>query len=306
MSTPPLIFDPSLLNVRRNRAAPTADAHDFLLARVADDFADRLVAINRTFPVAADVGSHHGVLARRLAGLAGIEKVVSVDSAADLLARAPAPRVLADIEALPFADASLDLVVSALSLHFANDLPGTLLQIRRALRPDGLFLGALLGGETLAELRRAFLEAEAERDGGVSPRVAPFADVRELGALLQRAGFALPVADADTVTVTYADPLALVRELKAMGASNALRERRRTPLRRATFLRALELYAEQCSLPNGRVKATFEIVTLTGWVPHESQQKPLRPGSAAVRLADALGTVEQSAGEAVVPPKPRG
>jgi SAM-dependent methyltransferase len=305
MSTPPLIFDPSALNLQRNRAAPAAEAHDFLLTRIADDFADRLVAINRAFPLAADIGSHHGVLARRLAGVAGIGTIVSVDSAAQLLAKAPHPRVLADIEALPFADGALDLAVSALALQFVNDLPGTLLQIRRALRPDGLFLGALLGGETLIELRRAFLQAEAEREGGASPRVAPFADVRELGALLQRAGFALPVADADTVTVTYADPLALVRELKAMGASNALAERRRAPMRRATFLRALELYGEQFSLPNGRVKATFEIVTLTGWVPHESQQKPLRPGSAAVRLADALGTVEQSAGETVRPPKLR-
>jgi hypothetical protein len=172
-----------------------------------------------------------------------------------------------------------------------------LVQIRRALKPDGLLLAALLGGATLNELRSALLLAEAELEGGASPRVAPFADVRNLGALLQRAQFALPVADAETVTVTYPDPLALMRELRAMGASNALIARRRTPLRRATLMRAAEIYFDRFGLPNGRIPATFEIVTLTGWAPHESQQQPLAPGSATQRLADALGTAEHPAGE---------
>jgi NADH dehydrogenase [ubiquinone] 1 alpha subcomplex assembly factor 5 len=195
--------------------------------------------------------------------------------------------------------------VSGLRLQLVNDLPGALVQIRRALKPDGLLLAALLGGNTLVELRTALLAAEEELEGGVSPRVAPFADVRDLGALLQRAGFALPVVDSDTVTVTYADPLALMRELKAMGAGNALVARKRLPLRRATLMRAVAIYRDRFGLPGGRVPATFEIVTLTGWAPHESQQKPLQPGSARTRLADALGTREQSAGDTAAPRRRR-
>ena len=204
------------------------------------------------------------------------------------LRRAPLA-VAADEEALPFRDGSLDLVVSALSLQFVNDLPGTLVQIRRALKPDGLFLAALVGGDTLTELRQAFAAAEAEIEGGVSPRVAPFADLRDLGALLQRAGFALPVTDVDRLTVRYASPLALMHDLRRMGATNALVERRRTPLRRATLARMMEIYGERFADPDGRMRATFEIVWLSGWAPHESQQQPLRPGSAQPRLADALG-----------------
>jgi SAM-dependent methyltransferase len=188
-------------------------------------------------------------------------------------------------------------VVSALALQFVNDLPGTLIQIRRALRPDGLFLAAMIGGDSLAELREAFAQAEAEVEGGVSPRVAPFADLRDLGALLQRAGFALPVTDVDRLTVRYASPLALMHDLRRMGAGNALSERRRTPLRRATLRRVLEIYAERFADPDGRIRATFEIVWLSGWAPHESQQQPLKPGSAKTRLADALRAQEISAGE---------
>jgi NADH dehydrogenase [ubiquinone] 1 alpha subcomplex assembly factor 5 len=204
--------------------------------------------------------------------------------------------VRADEEALPFRNRSLDLVVSALALQLVNDLPGTLLQVRQALKPDGLLLAAILGGATLHELRTALFLAEEEVEGGASPRVAPFADVREVGLLLLRAGFALPVVDTESVTVTYPDALALMRELKAAGVANALRARRRRPLRRETLARALHHYAQRFGLPTGRVPATFEIVTLTGWAPHESQQQPLRPGSATVRLADALGTVERRLG----------
>jgi SAM-dependent methyltransferase len=198
---------------------------------------------------------------------------------------------------LPFRDGSLDLVVSALALQFVNDLPGTLIQIRRALKPDGLFLAAMIGGDSLTELRSAFAEAEAEVEGGVSPRVAPFADLRDLGALLQRAGFALPVTDVDRVTVRYASPLALMHDLRRMGAGNALIERRHAPLRRATLDRALDIYAARFADADGRIRATFEIVWLSGWAPHESQQQPLAPGSAKTRLADALRTREISAGE---------
>jgi SAM-dependent methyltransferase len=217
--------------------------------------------------------------------------------AADALAGARAVAagelaVAADEEAQPFRDASLDLVVSALALQFVNDLPGTLIQVRRALRPDGLLLAALAGGDTLTELRQAFAAAEAEIEDGISPRVAPFADLREMGALLQRAGFALPVTDVDRLTVRYASPIALMHDLRRMGATNPLVDRRRRPLKRAVLERMTEVYGERFSDPDGRIRATFEIVWLSGWAPHESQQKPLAPGSARQRLADVLGTTE--------------
>lgn len=295
-NAPMEVFDRRLVTERRERAAPEAEAHEFLLARAADEIIDRLAFVNRKFPVAAVVGAHHGLVARRLGQVRSIGAVIAVESAPALLAQCPAPKVLADEELLPFRDGALDLVVSALSLQLVNDLPGTLVQIRRALKPDGLFLAAMLGGETLRELREALLLAEAEVEGGASPRVAPFADVRDLGGLLQRAGFALPVADTDLVTVTYDSPLKLMQDLRGMGGTNALVARRRTPLKRATLFRMLEIYADRFG-SGRRVPATFEIVTLTGWVPHESQQKPLRPGSAQARLADALGVKEHKTGE---------
>lgn len=299
------IFDRRLLVQRRNRVADRAGEHDFLLARVADDLVERLGVIKRRFPVVLNLGAYHGLLGRRLRRLPGVELVIDAEPAARLLAQCDGPRVQADEEALPFADQSLDLVVSGLALQFVNDLPGALVQIRRALKPDGLLLAAMLGGATLSELRTALLLAEEEMEGGASPRVAPFADVRDLGALLQRAQFALPVADADVVTVTYPNALALMHELRAMGATNVLYARRKAPLRRATLARALEIYSDRFGRANSRVPATFEIMTLTGWAPHESQQKPLQPGTAKVRLADVLGTHEQTTGESAQPDKPR-
>lgn len=291
------IFDRALLQHRRDRVARNVEGHDFLLERVASDFAERLALIKRTFPVAVNLGAHHGLVSQRIRGISGIEVLIDMDRSAALLSRCEGLRVVADEEALPFAPASLDLVVSGLSLHLVNDLPGTLLQLRRALKPDGLLLAALLGGETLRELRQAWLAAEAEVTGGASPRVAPFADVRDLGALLQRAGFALPVVDAETVTVSYNSPLALMRELKAMGASNMLSARRKSPVTRRLLLRAAEVYGERFAQADGRVPATFEILTLTAWGPDESQPKPLRPGSARARLADALGVSERKLSE---------
>ncbi|CAN0271737.1 unnamed protein product [Phaeothamnion confervicola] len=279
MASSPLIFDRKLLRARRARAAALGPA-TFLLDRVADDMADRLSAVLRTFEVAADVATPGDAVRRALAG--------KVSSFAD---------AVTDDEVLPFREGSLDLVVSGLGLQFVNDLPGTLIQIRRALKPDGLFMAALIGGDSLVELREAFGVAETEVEGGVSPRVAPFADLRDLGALLQRAGFALPVTDVDRVTVRYSDPLALMHDLRKMAATNALVERRRTPLKRATLRRMFEIYSERFADADGRVRATFEIVWLSGWVPHESQQKPLAPGSAKTRLADALKTQELPAGE---------
>jgi SAM-dependent methyltransferase len=286
-----MVFDRMLLRARRRRALALG-AETFLIDRVAADLAERLDAVLRAFPVAVDLGTPTDALRRALAGRKSVGTVVSA---------AQPPRedldVAADEEALPFRDASLDLVVSALALQFVNDLPGTLIQIRRALKADGLFLAALLGGDTLTELRQAFAAAEADIEGGASPHVAPFADVRALGGLLQRAGFALPVTDVDRLTVRYASPFALMTELRRMGATNALVERRRAPLRRATLLRMAEIYAGRYADADGRIRATFEVVWLSGWAPHESQQKPLRPGSAQARLADALGVRERSTGE---------
>lgn len=293
------IFDRTLLRQRRNRAAAGFGQFDFLIRRAADDIAGRIAAANRSFPVAADLGARGGSLARAIAGEGiGEDKiglVISADMSLSMLAHAPGPRMVADEEALPFAPASLHLVTSILSLHAANDLPGALIQIRRALKPDGLFMAAIFGGETLTELRQSFAAAEIEMEGGLSPRVAPFADLRDIGGLLQRAGFALPVADTDRVTVRYRDPIRLLADLRGMGETNAMTERRRTPLRRATLMRAMEIYREKFGLPDGRVPATFDIVIATGWAPHESQQKPLRPGSAEARLADALGSTERKA-----------
>lgn len=297
MNGPHQIFDTELAVRRRERAAAGASAHQFLLDRVAEDLAERLGIVKRDFPVGLNLGAYHGVLSRRLAGLSSVRTMIDLEAAPSLLARCPGATVLAQPELLPFGDNTLDLVVSGLALQLINDLPGTLLQIRRALKPDGLLLAAMLGGETLTELRQAWLAAEDEIEGGASPRVAPFADLRDVGALLQRAGFALPVVDSDLVRVTYPTPLALMRELKAMGASNMLAARRRKPIRRETLVRASIIYQEKFGLTDGRIPATFEIITLTAWAPHESQQKPLRPGSATARLADALGVTEMSAGE---------
>jgi SAM-dependent methyltransferase len=306
MSGAPTIFDSALLRNRRNRRAGQAGAHDFLLARVADDFAERLSIVRRTFPLAANVGAYHGVVSRRLSQTDTIGAIVDVEASPALLAQCDGPRVLADSEVLPFAPDSLDLIVSGLAWQLVNDIPGVLAQARRALKPDGLLIAAFLGGETLKELREAWLVAEAEILGGASPRVAPFADVRDLGGLLQRAGFALPVADSDVFRVTYAEPLAMMRELQGMAASNMLVERRRVPVTRGLLMRACEIYAERFALPDGRIPATFEIITLTAWVPHDSQQKPLKPGSAQMRLAQALGVKEHGAGEtAPISPKDR-
>lgn len=294
MASGPVIFDRALLNTRRDRARRLG-AETFLLDRVAGDLVERLGVVTRKFDVAADIGTPTSAVSNALSGSSQIGTIVSVRP------QMPADRhglvAVADEEAFPLGNQTIDLAVSALSLQSTNDLPGVLIQICRALKPDGLFLAAMLGGETLTELRESLFAAEAEREGGASPRVAPFTEVRAAGALLQRAGFALPVADVDRITVRYATPFALMHDLRRMGASNPLVERRRKSLRRATLLRANEIYAQRFSDPDGKVRATFDIVWLSGWAPHESQQKPMRPGSARTRLADALNTRELPAGE---------
>jgi SAM-dependent methyltransferase len=292
----PLIFDRPLLRARHRRAF-AAGPETFLLDRVAADLAERLGTVLRRFDLVLDLGTPGEALRSALAAIPSVGSVIS--------ARATLPEgqarasnfVVADEEALPFGSAAFDLVVSALSLQFVNDLPGALVQVRRVLKPDGLFVAALAGASTLTELRQSFAAAESETEGGISPRVAPFADVRDLGALLQRAGFALPVTDVDRITARYDSVFALMHDLRRMGATNALIDRRRVPLRRPTLMRMAEIYAERFADADGRLRATFDIVWLAGWAPHPSQQQPLKPGSAQTRLADALGTREISTGE---------
>lgn len=289
MSDSAQIFDRRAVRRHRDRAAPRLAQHDFLFTDAAERLADRLLDVTRRFPLALDLGCHSGELGRILAGRGGIDRLVQCDLAEAMVRRAGGHGVVADEEFIPFADGTFDLVLSNLSLHWVNDLPGTLAQIRRILKPDGLFLAALLGGDTLVELRRAWMEAELSEEGGVGPRVSPFADVRDAGALLQRAGFALPVVDADVLTVSYADPMRLMADLRGMGESNAVRGRRNGFTRRTTLFKALAAYEDMFGGPDGRVPATFQLITLTAWTPHPSQQKPLRPGSGQVNLADFLG-----------------
>jgi SAM-dependent methyltransferase len=295
MSNAPILFDRALHRRRLDRAAALYPAADFLKRRTAEDATDRLASIMREFPLAVDLGARTGVFAEELAGsdaVARVGQLIEADLSGAMLATRPALRVVADEERPPFADASLDLVISLLNLHWTNDLVGALIQIRRALKPDGLFLGALYGGDTLTELRQSLMQAEIDLHGGAGPRISPFADAIDGAGLLQRAGFALPVADIDRVTVRYDHPLKLMADLRAMGETNVLVERDRRPLTRAVLARMSEIYAERFALPDGRIPATFEIISLTGWAPHESQQQPLKPGSAKMRLAEALGTTE--------------
>ena len=288
-----VVFDRALYRRRLGRAL-SAGYPDFLLTRVAEDLDERLSTVLRRFDVALDAGTPLPVAAPALASRSGT--ILRLAETA-----APGASLVGDLEALPLAPASLDLAVSLLALHAVNDLPGALIQLRRALKPDGLFVGCLLGGQSLGELRQVLLAADVEVTGGASPRVSPFADLRDCGGLLQRAGFALPVVDSETVTVRYRDLFGLLGDLRAMGWANALVERSRRPLRRGVLLRASELYAERFADPDGRLRASFEFVWLSGWAPHESQQKPLRPGSARARLADALGVPERPAGEGGTP-----
>lgn len=289
----PRLFDHALRDARRRRAlrSPVAGAN-FLLERVADDLAERLSAVSRTFSRAADLGSPGPELAAALTATGKVEGIVRFDAMFDTR-----PDLVADLELLPLAPGSIDLAVSALAFQWVDDLPGLLAQIRRALKPDGLLLAAFLGGDTLTELRESFAAAEAELTGGASPRVAPFAELRAAGALLQRAGFALPVIDQERHTVRYANALDLMRDLRAMGATNPLRERSRKPMTKALLFRTAAIYADRFADADGRIRATFDVISLSGWVPHESQQKPLRPGSATTRLADALNATERSLGE---------
>lgn len=307
-----VIFDRTLLKHRRNRAVQSLLSADFLFAEMAERLADRLADTTRKFPIALDVGAHVGFMARALAGRGGIETLVQMEMSKQQTrfaafgeitstpqsgaakpevvgASTPPHRyIVADEEWLPFAENRFDLILSCGSLHWVNDLPGALVQMQRALKPDGLFLAILPGGETLHELGSAFTKAESETRGGASPRVSPFLDVREAGALLQRAGFALPVVDVERVTLRYDNVFALMRDIRACGEASVLAARARQFLRRDTLLALARIYHEEWKGEDGRIPATVDFVTLTGWKPHASQPKPLAPGSGKVNLKSVL------------------
>ncbi len=292
MSAAPL-FDRNILRLKQARAKALEQRrqknYGFLAAHVMDTLSDRLLDINRTFPLAVQSAPSISLQENAQQKIENLMTFAQGDEA----------DIRADEEYLPFADQSLDLFISPLTLHTINDLPGALIQIRRALKPDGLFLGALFGGETLYQLRECFHLAEQEISGGVSPRIFPFADKQQMGALLQRAGYALPVVDSDIITVTYENLPALCHDLRGMGQSNIIAARRKNFTSRAIFERAEALYRARHADKDGRLEAGFEIIYLAGWAPHERQQVPLRPGSAETSLADHLGTTEQPAGEKV-------
>ncbi len=290
MTPPPSpLFDRQQINHWLDRALRKGEARAaFLLDHAAKDLSERLGVIKRDFPVCADVATPGPQAASVLAANPAIGQTLRIAPTLASLREGGYAGSALDAERLPLAGASCDLIVSLLALQYANDLPGALIQMRQALKPDGLMIACLFGNETLTELRQALTAAESEILGGAAPRVAPFADVRALGGLLQRAGFALPVADLDRVRARYRDMAALMADLRAMGGANALCARSRKPLRRDVFARAAALYAERFSDPDGRLRATFDIIWLSGWAPHESQRKPLKPGSAAMRLEEAL------------------
>jgi SAM-dependent methyltransferase len=281
------IFDRKFLRLNRARAARKMRDHDFLFAHAMKSIADRLAIVKREFPRVLQIGARIDAL---------IPGAVRID-----LTEALKPSVAAQPDFLPFANGSFDLVVSAPDLHMVADIPGALLQIRRVLKPDGLFIGAMFGGDTLHQLRESMMQAEMEVRGGAAPRVIPFVDKRDAGALLQRAGFALPVVDSERFTVTYDSLPRLLRELRGMGESNPLKDRDRKPLTREVIARAAQIYAERFAESDGRLPATFEIIFMTGWAPHETQQKPLRPGTAQKSLAEALGTGEITTGDKATP-----
>ncbi len=290
----PRLFDYAQHRRNRERAAASFTEFDFLKSEGALRLADRLELVRRDFPLCLDFCCHDGVLTRHLKQTGKVGTVIQADPAFEFarLAGVNGPAIVSEAEQLPFAPAIFDAVFSCLSLHWIDDLPGLLTQMRALLKPDGLLLVSFLGGSTLVELRSALAEAESEIDGGVSPRVVLMADIRDVGGLLGRAGLALPVADADRLTISYPDLFRLMADLRGMGEQNALQQRIRKPSSRQLFLRAAQIYQARYGRPDGSIPASFEIITLTGWAPHESQQKPLRPGSATHQLADSLDTTE--------------
>lgn len=286
------IFDRKKIREQRNRALPKLEDNNFLIRWASEQLLSRLEIVKKNFPTVLQVGTRAPLDQNKIKGL---KQLITLDGTES------GNTVIADEEFLPFASETFDLIISALNLHTTNDLPGTLLQLKRSLKPDGLIMAALLGGETLHELRDVFAQAEMEINGGVSPRIAPFADMPQMGSLMQRAGFNLPVVDSEIVTVTYDNLFKLMKDLRLMGEGNALIKRSKSFNNRKLLMRAAELYKEKYSEPDGKIIATFEIIFIAGWSPHESQQKPLRPGSAEARLSEALNTEEISTQEKATP-----
>lgn len=289
-----IVFDQTLIEARRMRALRNGDPKaQFLLEIAGRELAERLSVVERHFDTAVELHGYTGLTAKFIAETGKASKMLRVETDAAFAGnQTEADFITASLEKVPVAPGSVNLVVSPLSLHLTNDTPGVFIQVRRALKPDGLFFAAIPGSGTLQELREVLLATESELTGGASPRVVPFADVRDIGALLQRAGFTLPVADTETYTVRYASLFALLKDLRAMGMTNPLIARSKKPLTRSFFLRAAEIYAERFADPDGRIRATFSFIYISGWAPHESQQQPLKPGSAKQRLSDALKTRE--------------
>jgi len=298
-AAPPALFDRSLLRRRRDRIAGILPEHNFLAQRAFDDMGDRIASIMRDFDHAAILGGGPGLATQATSDL--LEGKVAwwcrSDLSPSVAATLERPALALNEEQLPFASESLDLVLAPWGLHWTNDLPGALVQINHALKPDGFFACALPGGSTLTELRQCLIAAESELTGGAAARVSPLAGTFDMAALLQRAGFAMPVADVDRITVRYDTIFALMADLRGMGETSVLADRPRNPATRALFIRAGQIYAERFADPDGRIRATFEIVHAAGWAPHPDQPKPKRPGSATHRLADALGVKERSLGE---------
>jgi NADH dehydrogenase [ubiquinone] 1 alpha subcomplex assembly factor 5 len=292
----PQLFDMRALRWNRQRSAASYNKFAFLKDEAALRLADRVDLMRRDFDLCLDLGAHDGRLWQHLAPLGKIRTIVQSDPAAEFssnflpndITHTAATFAVHDFTSLPFADKSFDAVFSCLNFHWVDDLPGLFVQIRRLLRPDGLCLVNFLGGDSLHELRASLIAAEQDITGGFSPRCAPMADIRDVGGLLGRAGLALPVADSDRLTVNYPNMFRLMRDLRGMGEQNVLLGRLRHPTKRAVFTRAAEIYQDKFGQANGSIPASFEIITLTGWAPHESQQKPLRPGSARMRLANVV------------------
>lgn len=290
-NAPMQVFDRTAVAHHRNRAANGLAEHDFLFMEAADRLCDRLDDVKRKFETALDLGCHGGEVAKNLGSRGGIKNLTQTDISPKMVALAEKTghkAMVADEENLPFNDATFDLVLSNLSLHWVNDLPGALIQIRKSLKPDSLMLASVFAERTLWELRESFMAAEIEIEGGISPRVSPFATVQDLGSLLGRAGFVLPVLDTDTITVSYPDAFKLMADLRGMGENGAVVGRRKTFTREDTILRAASYYQEKFADNDGRIPATFDIVTMTAWSPGPNQPQPLKPGSGEVNLSLVL------------------
>jgi len=288
------MFDRARIARNRDRASSGFREYAFLKGRESNQLLERLADTSRDFARALDIGAHDGQACEALRDSGKVKEIIALEVAPLMRGKLRASgfeTVASDSEILPFEPASFELVTSVLSLHWINDLPGLMHQVRQVLVPDGLFLGCLFGGGTLPELRAALIEAESEVTGGISPRLSPLPGLQDMASLLQRAGFALPVADVERVTVRYGHPMKLLQDLKGMGEQAAFAPRdgqERRPLSRRILARMSEIYADRFSDADGKVRATFEIIWLSGWAPHASQPKPLKPGSGQHSLADAI------------------